>query len=136
MLEGDRLPPAALLHVDPSEHELAVGIFSTHSSFNWFFAKAQNIGIGYASYTSPISIGTTVPHGLSTGQQVLKHRGAIKRKKFCRDTARPVLQPPLTICKCKLELPWSEHAFDAVWGGMGNQIALRAVERFAARVVR
>lgn len=35
-----------------------------------------------------------------------------------------------------LELPWSEHAFDAVWGGMGNQIALRAVEQFAARVVR
>ena len=37
----------------------------------WFFAKAQNIGIGYASYTSPISIGTTVPHGLSTGQKVV-----------------------------------------------------------------
>ncbi|MDQ2925962.1 MAG: hypothetical protein M3R43_10460 [Acidobacteriota bacterium] len=32
----------------------------------WFFAKAQNVGIGYASYTAPISIGTIVPHGLST----------------------------------------------------------------------
>jgi hypothetical protein len=37
----------------------------------WFFAKAQNVGIGYASYTSPISIGTIVPHGLSTGQNVV-----------------------------------------------------------------
>ncbi len=32
----------------------------------WCFAKAQNVGIGYASYTAPISIGTIVPHGLST----------------------------------------------------------------------
>lgn len=31
-----------------------------------------------------------------------------------------------------IELPWSEHAFDAVFRGLGNQIALYYVERFIA----
>lgn len=38
----------------------------------WYFALAQNVQIGFASFTAPISIGTTVPHGLSTGQKVLQ----------------------------------------------------------------
>jgi hypothetical protein len=38
----------------------------------WYFALAQAVPIGYASYTSPISIGTKLPHGLSTGQKVLQ----------------------------------------------------------------
>ena len=35
-----------------------------------------------------------------------------------------------------LELPWSEHSFDAVPYGMGGQIALRYTERFVAWAVR
>ncbi|MGK7889168.1 MAG: alpha/beta hydrolase fold domain-containing protein [Leptolyngbyaceae cyanobacterium] len=31
-----------------------------------------------------------------------------------------------------IRLPWAEHAFDRVWQGMGNQIALYCVERFLA----
>jgi acetyl esterase/lipase len=34
-----------------------------------------------------------------------------------------------------LELPWSEHSFDAVPNGMGRQIALRYTERFIAWAV-
>ena len=34
-----------------------------------------------------------------------------------------------------LELPWSEHSFDAVPGGMGGHIALRYTERFIAWAV-
>ena len=37
----------------------------------WFFPYLQNIPVGYASYTSPISIGTADANGLSTGQQVI-----------------------------------------------------------------
>ena len=35
-----------------------------------------------------------------------------------------------------LELPWSEHSFDAVPYGMGRQIALSYTERFIAWAVR
>ena len=35
-----------------------------------------------------------------------------------------------------LELPWSEHSFDAVPNGMGRQIALRYTERFIAWAVQ
>ena len=31
----------------------------------------QNLAVGYASWTSPISIGTVNPHGLSTGQRTI-----------------------------------------------------------------
>jgi hypothetical protein len=37
----------------------------------WFFSRVTNAAIGYASYTSPIGIGTQKPHGLSTGQGVI-----------------------------------------------------------------
>jgi acetyl esterase/lipase len=33
-----------------------------------------------------------------------------------------------------LELPWSEHAFDAVPGGLAGQLSLAAIERFLAQV--
>jgi hypothetical protein len=36
----------------------------------WYFPLAQNVPVGFASYTQPISIGTQLPHGLSTGQTV------------------------------------------------------------------
>jgi len=36
----------------------------------WYFPLAQNVPVGFASYTEPISIGTQLPHGLSTGQIV------------------------------------------------------------------
>lgn len=36
----------------------------------WYFPAAQNLAVGYAGYTSPISIGTATPHGLATGVQV------------------------------------------------------------------
>ena len=35
-----------------------------------------------------------------------------------------------------LELPWSEHAFDAVPGGLGRRIALHYTERFIAWAVK
>lgn len=35
-------------------------------------------------------------------------------------------------CAVFLELPWSEHAFDAVFSGIGNQLALYYTERFLA----
>src|SRR5579864_6006533 len=37
----------------------------------WFFSVAQNLAVGYASWTSPISIGTVNPHGFSTGQRAI-----------------------------------------------------------------
>ena len=35
-----------------------------------------------------------------------------------------------------LELPWSEHAFDAVPNGLGGQVSLYYVERFLAEIFR
>ena len=35
-----------------------------------------------------------------------------------------------------IRLPWSEHGFDEVWRGMGNQMALYYVERFLAWTLR
>jgi dipeptidyl aminopeptidase/acylaminoacyl peptidase len=35
-----------------------------------------------------------------------------------------------------LELPWSEHSFDAVPNGIGRQIALKYTERFIGWAVR
>ena len=37
----------------------------------WYYSRIQNLAVGYASYTSPISIGTAVPHNLLTGQGVI-----------------------------------------------------------------
>ena len=36
----------------------------------WYFAKANLVPVGFASYTSPISIGTNTAHGLTTGDKV------------------------------------------------------------------
>ncbi|QLE58850.1 alpha/beta hydrolase [Nostoc sp. TCL26-01] len=35
-----------------------------------------------------------------------------------------------------LKIPWAEHSFDAVFNGMGNQIALYHIERFLAWALR
>ena len=35
-----------------------------------------------------------------------------------------------------LELPWSEHAFDAVPGGLAGQLSLASIERFLAQAAR
>jgi hypothetical protein len=37
----------------------------------WYFSVVQNLAVGYASWTSPISIGTVAPHNLSTGQRAI-----------------------------------------------------------------
>ena len=37
----------------------------------WYFSSKQNVPIGYAAYTSPISIGLADPHGFSTGDRVV-----------------------------------------------------------------
>lgn len=37
----------------------------------WFYSRVQNVAVGYASYTAPISIGTATAHGLLTGQGVM-----------------------------------------------------------------
>ncbi len=36
----------------------------------WYFSQNQQATVGYASYTSPISVGTAAAHGLVNGQQV------------------------------------------------------------------
>ena len=36
----------------------------------WYFAQANLVPVGYASYTAPISIGTNEAHGLATGNVV------------------------------------------------------------------
>ena len=35
-----------------------------------------------------------------------------------------------------LQLPWSEHAFDAIFFGLGNQIAVRCIERFLSEALQ
>jgi hypothetical protein len=37
----------------------------------WFYGRVNGLAIGYASWASPISIGTQSAHGLSTGQGVI-----------------------------------------------------------------
>jgi hypothetical protein len=37
----------------------------------WFFSAVQNLVVGYASWTAPITIGTVSPHGFSTGQRAI-----------------------------------------------------------------
>ena len=37
----------------------------------WYFALADDLEVGYASYSAPISIGTAKAHGLSTGASVV-----------------------------------------------------------------
>jgi hypothetical protein len=37
----------------------------------WYFSSKQNSPIGYAAYTSPISIGLADPHGFSSGDRVI-----------------------------------------------------------------
>ncbi|MDQ2710991.1 MAG: hypothetical protein M3Y24_01945 [Acidobacteriota bacterium] len=37
----------------------------------WYFSFRQNVPIGYASYTSPISIGLAQPHKFATGDRVV-----------------------------------------------------------------
>jgi hypothetical protein len=37
----------------------------------WYFSSKQNVPIGYAAYTSPISIGLAESHGFSTGDRVV-----------------------------------------------------------------
>lgn len=34
----------------------------------WFFGELDGLAVGFASFTSPISIGTNAPHGRATGQ--------------------------------------------------------------------
>jgi acetyl esterase/lipase len=34
-----------------------------------------------------------------------------------------------------LEIPWAEHAFDAVFSGSGNQMALQTIEKFLREVL-
>lgn len=36
----------------------------------WYFSSKQNVAVGYASYTSPISIGLAQAHGFSSGDRV------------------------------------------------------------------
>jgi hypothetical protein len=35
-----------------------------------------------------------------------------------------------------LEIPWAEHAFDAVFNGPSNQLALYYTERFLAQALK
>ena len=37
----------------------------------WYFSLAQELPVGYTSYTAPISVGTANPHGLATGNRVV-----------------------------------------------------------------
>ncbi len=37
----------------------------------WYFSSKQNVPVGFASFTSPISIGVADPHGFTTGDRVV-----------------------------------------------------------------
>ncbi len=37
----------------------------------WYFSSRQNVPVGYAAYTTPISIGLAQPHGFNTGDRVV-----------------------------------------------------------------
>ena len=37
----------------------------------WFYSRVQNLAVGYASWTAPISVGTNQPHTLATGNRVI-----------------------------------------------------------------
>ena len=37
----------------------------------WYFSSKQNVPVGYAAYTTPISIGVQNPHGFHTGDRVI-----------------------------------------------------------------
>ncbi len=37
----------------------------------WYFSSKQNVPVGYAAYTTPISIGVQNPHGFYTGDRVI-----------------------------------------------------------------
>ncbi len=37
----------------------------------WYFSSKQSFPVGYAAYTSPISIGVGAPHGFSSGDRVI-----------------------------------------------------------------
>lgn len=37
----------------------------------WFYSRLMNEAVGYASWTSPISIGTVEPHGLNSGERAI-----------------------------------------------------------------
>ena len=36
----------------------------------------------------------------------------------------------------RLEIPWAEHAFDVIFSGVSNQLALYYTERFLARALK
>jgi hypothetical protein len=38
----------------------------------WFYSERMSQAVGYASFTSPISIGTVAPHGFATGQTAIQ----------------------------------------------------------------
>ena len=59
------LSVAALMNAAGLTPDLQLGEFLW-----WFFAQANLVPVGYASYTAPISIGTNVAHGLVTGNAV------------------------------------------------------------------
>lgn len=37
----------------------------------WFYSRLMNEAVGYASWTSPISVGTSAPHGFNSGENAI-----------------------------------------------------------------
>ena len=37
----------------------------------WFYSRLMNEAVGYASWTSPISVGTSAPHGFNSGEKAI-----------------------------------------------------------------
>ena len=69
----------------------------------------------------------------SFGADILAFYGArdhIVEARFGRMLDRALTKAGAT--SVLIELPWSEHSFDAVPYGMGRQIALRYTDRFIA----
>jgi acetyl esterase/lipase len=78
---------------------------------------------------SPISY---VSHGKPSTLLIHGTRDHIVKVEFARDLHRELIRNENQAYL--LELPWSEHAFDTVWFGMGNRVAVGAIEQFLENV--
>lgn len=84
---------------------------------------------------SPIRyVTTTMSHPLPPSLLVYGGRDHIVQAKYGRMLAQRLDQVGTPVAF--LEIPWADHAFDAVFNGVSNQLALYHTERFLAWALR
>jgi acetyl esterase/lipase len=84
---------------------------------------------------SPIRyVTTTMSHPLPPSLLVYGGRDHIVQAKYGRMLAQRLDQTGTPVAF--LEIPWADHAFDAVFNGVSNQLALYHTERFLAWALR